>query len=169
MQILTFTTLYPSAQQPQHGIFVETRLRKLVEERRRQGSGAGSLPVVSLCSARFGRYAAFARIPSQETRHGLHIDHPRYPVVPKIGMSAAPLLLFGRHAAVFAPAASRRAGIRSDRRALFLSRRGRRGPARTGSRPPGRRHRPGQRSQLDRPPRRSRVAGSDGRRGMQTA
>ena len=31
MRILTFTTLYPSVVLPQHGIFVETRLRKLVE------------------------------------------------------------------------------------------------------------------------------------------
>jgi hypothetical protein len=44
-------------------------------------------------AARFGRYAAFAQIPSQEIRHGLHIDHPRYLAVPKIGMSAAPLPL----------------------------------------------------------------------------
>ncbi len=27
-------------------------------------------------------------------RHGLHIDHPRYPLLPKIGMSTAPLALF---------------------------------------------------------------------------
>ncbi len=93
VQILTFTTLYPSATQPQHGIFVETRLRKLVE------SGAITARVVAPCpwfpygSERFGRYAAFARTPSRETRHELQIDHPRYPVLPKIGMSAAPLAL----------------------------------------------------------------------------
>jgi glycosyltransferase involved in cell wall biosynthesis len=45
-------------------------------------------------SAAFGRYAIFARIPNEESRHHLHIDHPRYPVLPKIGMSAAPLALF---------------------------------------------------------------------------
>jgi teichuronic acid biosynthesis glycosyltransferase TuaC len=95
VQILTFTTLYPSASQPQHGIFVETRLRKLVE------SGAVGARVVAPCpwfpfgSARFGRYADLARIPSEETRHELHIDHPRYPLLPKIGMSWAPLALSG--------------------------------------------------------------------------
>ena len=30
MRILTFSTLYPSASRPQHGIFVENRLRHLV-------------------------------------------------------------------------------------------------------------------------------------------
>ncbi len=93
VQILTFTTLYPSASQPQHGIFVETRLRKLVE------SGAVGARVVAPCpwfpigSAWFGRYAVFARIPGAETRHELRVDHPRYPLLPKIGMSVAPLAL----------------------------------------------------------------------------
>ncbi|HEX3523326.1 MAG TPA: glycosyltransferase, partial [Stellaceae bacterium] len=93
MRILTFTTLYPNLLQPQHGIFVETRLRKLV------ASGVVTARVVAPCpwfpfaSARFGRYAVFARMPSAETRHGLHVEHPRYPVIPRIGMSAAPLAL----------------------------------------------------------------------------
>ncbi len=93
LQILTFTTLYPSALQPQHGIFVETRLRKLVE------SGAVTAQVIAPCpwfpfgSERFGRYGTFARMPRAETRHQLQVDHPRYPVLPRIGMSTAPLAL----------------------------------------------------------------------------
>jgi teichuronic acid biosynthesis glycosyltransferase TuaC len=94
MRILTFTTLYPNALQSQHGIFVETRLRKLV------ASGAVDARIMAPCpwfpfaSPRFGRYAVFARIPRQEIRHQLDIDHPRYPALPKIGMSVAPLALF---------------------------------------------------------------------------
>jgi teichuronic acid biosynthesis glycosyltransferase TuaC len=94
MRVVTFTTLYPSEVRPQHGIFVETRLRKLVE------SGAVEARVVAPCpwfpfrSARFGRYGEFARIPHSERRHGLKVDHPRYPLLPKIGMNSAPLLLF---------------------------------------------------------------------------
>ena len=93
MRILTFTTLYPNLLQPQHGIFVETRLRKLV------ASGAVSARVVAPCpwfpfaSAVFGRYAVFGRMPREETRHGLKVEHPRYPVFPRVGMSAAPLAL----------------------------------------------------------------------------
>jgi glycosyltransferase involved in cell wall biosynthesis len=45
-------------------------------------------------SRRFGEYSAFARTPSTETRHGIEIDHPRYPLIPKIGMSSAPLAMF---------------------------------------------------------------------------
>jgi teichuronic acid biosynthesis glycosyltransferase TuaC len=93
VRVLTFTTLYPNLLQPQHGIFVETRLRKLV------ASGAVTARVVAPCpwfpfaSAVFGRYAVFARMPSEETRHGLQVEHPRYPVFPRIGMSVAPLAL----------------------------------------------------------------------------
>jgi glycosyltransferase involved in cell wall biosynthesis len=93
VRILTFTTLYPNLLQPQHGIFVETRLRKLV------ASGIVSARVVAPCpwfpfaSARFGRYAVFAQMPREETRHGLQVEHPRYPVIPSVGMSAAPLAL----------------------------------------------------------------------------
>jgi teichuronic acid biosynthesis glycosyltransferase TuaC len=94
LRILTFSTLYPSTARPTHGIFVETRLRKLVE------SGAVSARVVAPCpwfpfaSERFGAYAAFARTPRTEMRHGIAIDHPRYPLLPKIGMSSAPLAIF---------------------------------------------------------------------------
>ena len=94
LKILTFTTLYPSRLRPQHGIFVETRLRKLTE------SGAVEPRVVAPCpwfpfaSPRFGRYALFARQPSGETRHGLRVDYPRYLQLPKIGMSAAPFVMF---------------------------------------------------------------------------
>ena len=94
MRILTFSTLYPSAARPTHGIFVETRLRKLVE------SGAVSARVVApspwfpFTSDKFGDYSLFAHVPRAETRNGLRIDHPRYPLLPKIGMSWAPLALF---------------------------------------------------------------------------
>jgi len=95
VRILTFTTLYPSAARPQHGIFVETRLTKLVQ------TGAVAARIMAPCpwfpfdASWFGRYAAFARIPRRETRQGLIVDHPRYPVVPKLGVSTAPLVLSG--------------------------------------------------------------------------
>jgi len=44
--------------------------------------------------ARFGRYADLASIPSQEIRFGIRVLHPRFPVVPKVGMNLAPHLLF---------------------------------------------------------------------------
>ena len=95
VRILTFTTLYPSEVRPQHGIFVQTRLRKLVETGAVEARVVAPCPWFPFSSPRFGRYGEVARIPEQEERFGFRIDHPRYPLLPKIGMSSAPLALFG--------------------------------------------------------------------------
>ena len=94
LQILSFTTLYPSRVRPQHGIFVETRLRKLVESSAVTVSVAAPRPWFPLASRWFGRYSLFARQPREEIRYGPHVDHLRYLQLPKIGMSLAPLAIF---------------------------------------------------------------------------
>ena len=94
MRILTFTTLYPSAARPQHGIFVETRLRQLVASGRVAARVMAPCPWFPFSSGRFGRWATIARTPREELRHGLPVEHPRYPLLPKIGMSTAPLALY---------------------------------------------------------------------------
>jgi glycosyltransferase involved in cell wall biosynthesis len=94
LRILTFTTLFPNAAQPGHGIFVENRLSHLV------ASGDVSLRVVApvpwfpFTSSRFGRYSAYARAPRYEERHGVPVYHPRFPVIPKIGRNVTPRLLY---------------------------------------------------------------------------
>jgi glycosyltransferase involved in cell wall biosynthesis len=63
-------------------------------------SGAVSARVVAPCpwfpstSPSFGAYSAYARTPRRETRCGIDIDHPHYPLLPKIGMSSAPLAIY---------------------------------------------------------------------------
>jgi glycosyltransferase involved in cell wall biosynthesis len=42
---------------------------------------------------RFGEYAQFARTPVHEVRNGLEIHHPRYLLLPKVGMTLAPLTM----------------------------------------------------------------------------
>jgi teichuronic acid biosynthesis glycosyltransferase TuaC len=42
---------------------------------------------------RFGDYALHASTPREERRHGIQVLHPRYLVLPKIGMTLAPFLL----------------------------------------------------------------------------
>nr|WP_294552489.1 glycosyltransferase family 4 protein [uncultured Rhodopila sp.] len=94
IRLLTFSTLFPHAARPNHGIFVENRLRHLLA-----GGGATSVvlapvPWFPSGSARFGDRAVNARAPRIETRHGITVLHPRYPVIPKVGMSIAPWLLY---------------------------------------------------------------------------
>lgn len=90
IRLLTFTTLYPNAIASGHGIFVETRLRQLLRSGAASASVVAPVPWFPFKSARFGDYARFAAVPARESRHGIDVDHPRYVLLPKIGMSLAP-------------------------------------------------------------------------------
>jgi glycosyltransferase involved in cell wall biosynthesis len=94
LRILTFTTLYPNAAQPAHGVFVENRLRALVGSGEVAARVLAPVPWFPSTHPRFGRYAAYAAAPRAESRHGLEIGHPRYPVIPKIGPNLAPFSLY---------------------------------------------------------------------------
>jgi hypothetical protein len=83
MKILTFSTLYPSASRPGHGIFVETRLRHLVASGQVESRVVAPVPWFPSRNARFGEYAAYARTPHKERRHGIDVLHPRYPLLPR--------------------------------------------------------------------------------------
>ena len=94
LRVLTFTSLYPNAAKPQHGVFVETRLRQLVGSGEVSARVLAPVPYFPFRSERFGAYATYARAPRSETRFGIEIDHPRYLTIPKLGMTAAPFLLY---------------------------------------------------------------------------
>jgi len=93
MNILTFTTLFPNDADKQHGIFIETRLRKYSDQYDHGIKVMAPVPWFPFSSNIFGQYAKYARVSKSEKRFDLDVSHPRYPVVPKIGMSIAPLLL----------------------------------------------------------------------------
>jgi glycosyltransferase involved in cell wall biosynthesis len=73
---------------------VENRLRHLVASGEATSTVLAPVPWFPFTSARFGAWAVNARAPEREARHGIEIRHPRYPVIPRIGMSAAPWLLY---------------------------------------------------------------------------
>ncbi|MEM7571017.1 MAG: glycosyltransferase family 4 protein [Pseudomonadota bacterium] len=93
MKILCFSTLYPHAGVPQHGVFVENRLRRLVETGKVEAKVIAPVPWFPSTHAAFGQYALHAKAPLTETRHGIDIVHPRYVVIPKVGMNITPHLL----------------------------------------------------------------------------
>lgn len=93
MRILTYSTLYPNSIQPRHGIFVETRLRHLLEGSQVEAQVVAPVPWFPFRHRIFGSYAKFAAVPDQETRNGLRVYHPRFPVIPKFGMVLAPFFL----------------------------------------------------------------------------
>jgi teichuronic acid biosynthesis glycosyltransferase TuaC len=79
---------------PYHGIFVENRLRSLLASGEVASVVVAPVPWFPFTHKSFGRYASFARVPREEQRHGLTILHPRYPLIPKVGMSSAPFLMY---------------------------------------------------------------------------
>jgi teichuronic acid biosynthesis glycosyltransferase TuaC len=93
IRTITFTTLYPNSARPRHGIFIEQRLRHLLQ------SGEVETRVVAPSAwfpsgnARFGEWSVFGRVPARAERHGIAILHPRYLLVPKLGMTLAPLTI----------------------------------------------------------------------------
>lgn len=93
LKILTFSTLYPNACEPRHGIFVEQRLRKLVETGKVIVHVVAPVPWFPFATSRFGRYGAAASVPREEERHGIPVLHPRFPSIPLVGMSLKPKIL----------------------------------------------------------------------------
>src|ERR1700687_686724 len=94
IRLLTFSTLYPNNARPNHGVFVENRLRHLVANGDAVSEVVAPVPWFPSGNPRFGDWAVNARVVRTETRHALTIHHPRFPVIPRFGMSLAPALLY---------------------------------------------------------------------------
>ncbi len=93
IRLVTFSTLYPNTSQPNHGVFVENRLRHLIASGQVVTRVVAPVPWFPSDNPRFGVYARYAQVPAWEERHGLTLHHPRYPVIPKFGMNLSPYLL----------------------------------------------------------------------------
>lgn len=93
IRTLLFSTLYPNSVRPSHGIFVETRLRHLLASGEVETRVVAPVPWFPFKHKHFGEYAKHAAVPRHEIRNGIEIDHPRYLLLPKIGMNSAPYAL----------------------------------------------------------------------------
>lgn len=93
LKTLTFSTLYPNLAQPRHGIFVEERLRHLLASEEVTTRVIAPVPWFPIDHPFFGSWGQYARVPKQETRYGIDVLHPRYPLIPRYGMTLAPALM----------------------------------------------------------------------------
>jgi glycosyltransferase involved in cell wall biosynthesis len=93
MKILLYSTLYPNSAQPGHAPFVEQRLLQLINSGGIEARVVAPVPWFPFWHPVFGQYALFAKVASFEERSGVSVDHPKYPVIPKVGMSLAPFLM----------------------------------------------------------------------------
>ena len=93
VRTLLFSTLYPSSARPLHGVFVETRLRELLALGGVECKVVAPVPWYPSTNPSHGKYARMAATPLREHFNGIDVLHPRYVVVPKIGMNITPLFL----------------------------------------------------------------------------
>ena len=112
VRLLTFSTLYPHTGRPNHGIFVENRLRNLVKSGEAVSIVMAPVPWFTSKHRRFGDWGRHAQAERRETRHGIDVSHPRYSLLPKIGMLIAPVTLFA--AAAFELRRLKAAGVAFD-------------------------------------------------------
>jgi teichuronic acid biosynthesis glycosyltransferase TuaC len=92
-RLLTYTSLYPSESRPQHGIFIETRLRLLMQNEGIAAQVIAPVPWFPFKNKYFGARAKMAATPAMALRNGLAVNYPRVPVIPKLGMHLAPQLM----------------------------------------------------------------------------
>lgn len=93
MRILLFSTLFPNAAAPAHGVFVENRLNAYRRKYDAEVKVIAPVPWFPFRHPVFGHYAKWASAPSHEIRNDVEVLHPRYLIPPKIAMSYAPYAL----------------------------------------------------------------------------
>ena len=93
IRILTITTLYPNSEQPAHGIFVENRLRWLTRDGRVKASVIAPVPWAPPI-VQNPEFLKLRAVPRKEKRNGFTVYHPRYVVLPKVGMNVTPYTLY---------------------------------------------------------------------------
>lgn len=94
MHILLVSSLYPNNIDPKHGIFIETRLKHLLNNFPDiKVTVIAPTPWFPFSSKIFGEYAKFSGVASQETIKEINVYHPKYLVIPKIGMYITPFFM----------------------------------------------------------------------------
>lgn len=93
LNFLVVTTLYPNKIQFRHGVFVESRIKHLLQRGEMSLKVIAPVPWFPFRSKYFPGYSKFVDIPGHEVRDGIDVYHPRYIVIPKIGMLLTPFLL----------------------------------------------------------------------------
>ncbi|HEX7287868.1 MAG TPA: glycosyltransferase family 4 protein [Candidatus Angelobacter sp.] len=93
MRILAFSSLFPNAAAPAHGIFVYRRSSSIADTPGTQVEAIAPVPFVPSW-IKGARWSRFARVPKSETIGKVQVYHPRYPLLPRVSMVLHGLLMF---------------------------------------------------------------------------
>ena len=91
--ILTLTTLFPNPVQPAHGAFVATRLEKLLATGGFRAEVIAPVPWVPPF-VNYKSLGHLARVPHVRRWGEVNVHHPRYLILPKLGMQMSPHSLY---------------------------------------------------------------------------
>ena len=94
MNILVLTTLYPNNIQHRHGIFIENRVKELVK--RYPDAKVKVIAAVPYFPSwlPIKEYKKYSSVVAYEIRDNIEVFHPKYLVIPKIGMNFTPYSLY---------------------------------------------------------------------------
>jgi glycosyltransferase involved in cell wall biosynthesis len=92
MRILVFTSLYPNNVWPNHGIFINERMTRFAAL---EGCEVKVVaPVPYFPPFRINWRWKFSNVAPMEIRDGIEVYHPRYYMIPKVGMTLYGLMMF---------------------------------------------------------------------------
>lgn len=92
MKVLVFTTLYPNNVRPNFGVFIKERMTAFA---RRPGCEIKVVaPVPYFPPLKVSHRWHYSQVLRKETIEGVEVYHPRYLMIPKIGMSLHGMMLF---------------------------------------------------------------------------
>ncbi len=93
LRVLLISALFPHAGEPTLGIFVRNRLEHLIKDQNIQATVIAPVPWFPFKGKVFGAYGRAAAADRTTSWNGVEIYHPRYLVIPKVGMLLTPKFL----------------------------------------------------------------------------
>src|SRR5262245_4313980 len=92
MKVLVFTTLYPNNIWPNHGVFIKERMSRFAKL---DGCEVRVIaPVPYFPPIKLNWRWGFSQVVHREVRNGIVVYHPRYLVIPKLGMPLYGWMMF---------------------------------------------------------------------------
>ncbi len=91
LRILTFSSIFPNAAEPLHGLFVAARVQALAQLAAVQVMAP--VPAAPPFPGLAARYYRCAEVPRVTSRSGLTVHHPRFAVIPRILKGTDPVLM----------------------------------------------------------------------------
>ena len=93
MNVLVFSSLFPNNIWPNHGVFIKERISAIAEFKAICFKVVAPVPYFPPINISKNRWL-FSQVRRQEQIEGLDVSHPRYFMIPKVGMALQGIMMF---------------------------------------------------------------------------